>query len=229
MTRCATPFVLVLCMLAGCDDPKSSLGELPGTSGSETAHATEASVGDTIVTSTPLEETAGDPTTVGASVPVTGEVDTNDVGAPCETAYFPQALLVEEGNDECASGICIFSTLEPVGSNRSCTTAEECGVEHAICNEAGLCQLDPAYVAERSMCTEACTDDADCVGVDGTTCETGFACTPVAQLGASCCQPLCVCRDDLDVEAANTLAQKCEAGTAEGCCDQGMAPEACGG
>ena len=79
------------------------------------------------------------------------------------------------------------------------------------------------------MCTETCTEDLDCEGVDGTACETGFACVPVAQLGPSCCQPTCICRDDLDVERSNTLAQQCEMGLAGGCCDQEPVPEACGG
>jgi len=102
--------------------------------------------------------------------------------------------------------------------------------EGVYCNTAeDRCELNPNHVIARSMCTEECTEDADCVGEDGTACQGGFACAPVAALGSLCCQKLCVCRDDLDVAAAELLALECAEGTAPGCCDQDPPGPGCGG
>lgn len=199
MRRSVTTSLLFLCMLVGCDSPKSSLGELPEEmSSSETNEPPPAS---------------------------------SEVGAPCQLSFLPEARLLDLGNPGCGSGMCLFADSIFTDSQQSCTEAEDCiGFgEGVICSEAGLCQLDPDLVATRSMCTETCVEDADCVGVEGTACEGGFACVPIAALGPACCQPVCACRDGLDLADAQVLADQCAEGTAPGCCEQEPTPEACGG
>lgn len=96
-----------------------------------------------------------------------------------------------------------------------CTSDDMCGGSDGefYCDlEAGRCALTPSFIAARSMCTQTCETAADCVGVEGTPCESGFSCEPIASLGELCCQPVCVCNDDLDVIGAEELRYDCENG-----------------
>jgi hypothetical protein len=91
-----------------------------------------------------------------------------------------------------------------------------------------MCALDPEHIAARSMCTDFCESDTDCVPAEGTNCVGGFTCAPVAAIGPACCQKVCVCNDDLGI-GSEDLLRECEAGTQPGCCDQDPPGEACGG
>jgi hypothetical protein len=226
--------LLAVCMLLGCIDLKSSLGELPGT-GSETATTDDPTIADEPTTA------AGDPTTIGedpttaaslsASISVTGEVSINDVGAPCQVSFVPESRLLDLGNADCASGVCLYGSVVHASNDQVCTHDDECSGagEGVICNAFGLCELDPAHIAARSMCTDYCEEDADCVGVDGNLCESGFACIPVSTLGDVCCQRFCACRDDFDLEEAQELVMDCEAGSTPGCCTEDPPGAGCGG
>lgn len=205
--------LLLLCTIIACDSPKSSLGELPGdTTGSETTDA-----------SATADESG--------SITVTGEVPPQDIGLPCQLAGVPESHLLELGNADCGSGMCLYADTIMADSQQTCTEDGECSGfgNGVICGASGLCELDPAHIAERSRCTDTCLDDTECVGADGTTCAGGFACMPVTSLGSVCCQGVCVCRDELDVASAEMLAADCAAGLTPGCCDQAPVPEACGG
>lgn len=202
--------LLALCTFIGCDSPKSSLGELPvETSGTETTDATDA---------TATADESG-------SFPETGEI-ASDIGAPCTLAGVPESHLLELGNAECNSGMCLYGDVEPPNPSQTCATAEDCDTDNAICDETGHCRLDPAHVAARSMCTAGCVDDSDCVGVEGTACEGGFICVPVTELGSTCCQPMCACSDDYPEWHAMPLEQGCADGTSY-CCESN--PQNCGG
>lgn len=209
MHRSVTTSLFLCCMLTGCDSPKSSLGELPDAS-SGAAESTETS-----------EITA----TTADGVP-TGQ----DVGAPCEASFVPEARLLELDNPDCGSGMCLYANSTVASPNQTCNDSSECdGVEHGVICNGGVCQLDPAYIAATTMCTDTCVEDADCVGVEGTACTQGFACVPVAAVGEACCQPVCVCLDDFERDDVESLAMQCEAGTAACCEIEEPTPAACGG
>jgi len=194
--------------LSACDGPKSSLGDLPGTT-TDPAEATDA-IGS---------EESGE-------VPASGAV-----GAPCQLSATTETYALELGNAECGSDMCLYADDVYAGFEQSCTEDGDCpgAGEGVICGPAGECILDPDHVAERSMCTDFCEADADCVGADGTTCAGGFACLPIQSLGPECCQKVCACLDDVNVVAAEGLAIQCEAGTQAGCCDQDPPGAGCGG
>jgi hypothetical protein len=213
MIRSSIAPFFALFMLAGCDGPKSSLGELPvDTTGTETTDASATADGS-------------------GSITVTGEQSSQDIGLPCQLNEVPEAHLLEIENAGCGSGMCLYADTITAAPHQGCTEDSECTGfgQGVICGATGQCELDPAHIAARSRCTDTCVDDAECVGADGTTCEGGFACMPVQAFGPVCCERVCVCRDELDVAATAELASECEAGLTPGCCDQQTVPEACGG
>lgn len=214
MIRSSIAPLFVLCMFVGCDDPKSSLGELP-----------EASSG----TTHPFDATA----TADESGPASesGDTDGIAVGAPCQLSGVPESYALELDNPGCATGMCIYANTTVANPGQTCTKASDCDgfTDGVICTDAGTCELDPDYINARTMCTDACVEDADCSGVDGSSCMNGFACLPVAQLGAACCQPVCVCLDDFDATYALPLQQSCADGTAACCVDHEPVPAACPG
>ena len=67
------------------------------------------------------------------------------------------------------------------------------------------------------MCSQACTADVECAGIEDTNCESGFVCAVMAELGPLCCQGVCACADNL----VNTgdLEYRCGAGQVECCWD----------
>ena len=197
-------------MLLGCDSPKSSLGELPGSTGSSEGGGSETA-----------EATS--------SISVSGAGPSDDVGAPCELGGVPESRLLELDNSDCSSGLCLYVDTVMADAQQSCSESSDCsGFGSGVICVDGQCQLDPAHVAEASMCTAECSDDAECVGSDGTACESGFACVPVTSLGSTCCQKLCACRVQLDVAAAAELAAACADGTQEGCCTEDPPGPGCG-
>jgi hypothetical protein len=216
MIRSSISPLLALCMLTGCSDPKSSLGELP-------LEATGTETSDDTVTA----DDSGSISMTG----MTGGQSSEEIGLACQLSAVPETYWLELDNASCASGMCLYADTTAAYPQRTCTGDAECTSlgQGVICGATGWCELDPAHVAARSRCTDTCEDDAECVGADGTTCAGGFACVPVSSLGAVCCQRVCVCRDELDVYETSHLAESCEAGLTPGCCDQEPLPEACGG
>lgn len=208
ITNLIPAFMFFAVSSLGCDGPKSSLGELPdGSSSSNT-------------------DEGGDSTSAISF----GSEPGQPVGLPCELDMEPGAPLLEGMNSDCQTGLCLYADSIQADTQQPCTESSECAGfgEGVICSDAGQCQLDPAHVAARSMCTDECQQDDDCVAADGTACEAGFACIPVTSLGSNCCQKFCACRDDFDVDAAASLAQSCAEGTTPGCCDQNPPSAACG-
>ncbi len=200
-----------LVLLVGCDPEESSLGDLPETeSGLDSEDTSDSS------------PTASDET---------GLVEGSVVGQPCELSQAPLTVLLEEAPSEaCGGGYCLYADTEeaPAGP---CSTNEDCTESTAdfYCDPAtNQCRLDPAFVADRSMCTQQCDTADDCVGAEGTTCEGGFSCEPIASLGALCCQSVCVCNDDLDVTNSQELRESCEQNAVSGCCDQDPPGIGCG-
>ncbi len=186
---------LGLTLASGCDDPKeSSLGDLPAADASDM---------------TGPEEPSGSEDS--------GDVSGNVVGEACDLSNLDieSVFLDLEPNDVCGQGNYCLYAPEEAAPSEDCTDDEQCGGNGEFyCDlEEGRCALDPAFIEERSMCTQTCDTAADCVGVDGTACESGFSCEPIASLGSLCCQPVCVCNDDLNVAAAEALRQGCEDGT----------------
>lgn len=203
---------LSLVLLSGCDPQESSLGDLPETE-SESGLDSE-------------ETSDSDPTDSNE----TGSVEGSVVGQPCEPTQAPFSVLLEElPSEACGGGYCLYANAElPPASE--CTSDEVCGgTGNFYCDPAtGQCALNPAFVAARSMCTQLCETADDCIGAEGTTCEGGFSCEPLASLGALCCQSVCVCNDDLDVPSAGDLRESCERATTAGCCDQNPPGLGCG-
>ncbi len=211
-------------LLVGCDKEDSSLGDLPestsaSTSGSESDSETGA-VSTTSGSESDSETGAVSPTESTGVDTVPTQEDSN-IGAPCELRSTPETYVVEPiANESCGEGYCLYADPVVAGFDESCEEDGDCeGVELGIvCDpQSNRCVLDPAHVAERSMCTGVCEQDSDCVGVDGTACEGGFTCGPVASLGSLCCQKLCICNDDYDVtyaelenECAQGLPQQCQ-------------------
>ena len=177
---------LGLLVLAGCDPEQSSLGELP------------------------QEETTDTSSTD------TGSDTTSVVGAPCELSQIPLTILLDEvPNEVCGEENFCHYPVTDSATVEACTSDEMCGGQDGMfyCDlDTNRCVLDPSFIAARSMCTQACETAADCEGVDGTLCESGFSCEPVTSLGSSCCQTFCVCNDDLDVIRAADLRHECETG-----------------
>lgn len=207
MNRTSIPYFLALCTLGACAVPESSLGDLPGTS--DDGASSPSSAGD--------DESSG-----GGG---------NDIGAPCQTNTVPETFLLELGNDQCGSGMCLYADNIIADPQESCTEDSDCRGfgQGIVCGPAGECQLDPEHVAARSMCTGFCQQDADCVGAGGTACSGGFVCVPMQAIGPACCQKICACEDDTDLISAETLEQACAEGTQPGCCDQDPPGLGCGG
>ncbi len=146
----------------------------------------------------------------------------NDVGAPCNHGQLspPREPVITFPALACDQLLCVYGEdVDPPAG--ACEQDIDCALEGATetfaCVE-GTCRLRPKHVLERSMCSRYCSSDADCASTaKGTACETGFACAPLMSLGDQCCEKVCTCRDDLDVERASKLAKACAEGTAPGC------------
>ncbi len=157
----------------------------------------------------------------------------SDVGAPCNHGGLdaPQEPVITFPALACEQLMCVYAeSLAPPAD--PCETAAQCndaGGDRFRC-VSGRCELGMKHVLERSMCSQTCDEEADCQGGDDdTSCRTGFTCAPLLELGDFCCEKVCVCRDDLDVAAAEDLAADCASGDAAGCCDREPRPAACGG
>ncbi|MGH1345830.1 MAG: hypothetical protein ACRBN8_29975 [Nannocystales bacterium] len=210
---------LSLMLLAACDPKDSSLGDLPQ---SETELDSEDMPAS--------DPTDSDDTGSEASV----------VGQPCELGQAPLSAMLEEVPSEaCGGGYCLYAENDvapfgPCSTDEDCAESPESGknpesTPDFYCDAAtDQCKLDPAFVADRSMCTQQCDTVTDCVGADGTTCEGGFSCAPVSSLGALCCQNVCVCNDDLDFTSSEELRAACDENAVAGCCDQDPPGLGCG-
>lgn len=139
-----------------------------------------------------------------------------DVGAPCNHGSVdpPQSKLVTFPALSCDDLLCVYGEDKPIpatpcSDDAACNgvgeSAFECNIEDG--QSTGTCRLSLEYVLERSMCSKRCDSDSDCENsgittaqkpvTDKTTCETGFKCARIQQLGEFCCEKLCVCNDDL--------------------------------
>ncbi|MEM6996871.1 MAG: hypothetical protein AAF721_40590 [Myxococcota bacterium] len=160
--------------------------------------------------------------------------ETTDIGAPCNhgPAEPSEALTVTFPALSCNELVCVYSDKQepPEGSCEAHADCNEPGTTEAPFRcEEGRCRLSPEHILQKSMCSEFCTEDADCADADPTTkCATGFACLPPQDLGPYCCQPMCLCRDDLDLATALDRKAECDAGTHAGCCQGDDKPATCG-
>jgi len=171
---------------------------------------------------------------LGAALAVLCAVSCNrsDVGAPCQHAGgdVPTEPLISFPALACDQLLCVFgesynAPADPCETDADCETLS--GTRDFLCDD-GHCVVAAQTVLQRSMCSATCESDADCADAsDGTRCDTGFSCAPLMSLGDFCCQKVCVCRDGLDVAAAEDLEAACAEGDVPGCCDQDPTPEAC--
>lgn len=198
--------ILVLLVASSCDAKDSSLGGLSITEATTEAGASETRVGSAS-TGTGLH-----------------------VGAPCTLSFMPESKLLDLENAECPAAMCLYADEIHAGDDVACSPDDPCpdeGQGVTCSEESGVCVLDPAHVAARSMCTDFCESDSDCVPAEGTTCVSGFTCAAVAAIGPACCAKVCVCSDDLGASSTD-LAVSCPNGTQAGCCDQDPPPATCG-
>lgn len=180
---------------------------------------------------TGTDETSGDAGDTGDTGPSTETglmVAGTGLGAPCDHGHPTEirSKLLTYPHADCDGNACLYAdeTQPPSGP---CRDDSECG-PIGTCDpdpQSGeaRCVLDPSYVTARSMCSQVCESDAECVTDEATTCQGGFTCARVSSLGELCCQRLCVCVDDLGVTAG--LDQDCASGTVPGCCIDGMGNE----
>jgi len=164
-------------------------------------------------------------TLLGATllVPLLSACPKGDVGAPCNhgDVQAPESQVVTFPALSCNDLLCVFAQKDsppttPCKSDVECNTTGD-GVTRFTCTNND-CQLDSTYVLQRSMCSRACTDDADCedggigkkVLAKETSCESGFKCAQLQKLGEFCCQTLCVCGDDLSDGTLADLKTACD-------------------
>lgn len=163
-------------------------------------------------------------TLLGATllVPLLSACPKGDVGAPCNHGDLqaPDDQVVTFPALSCNDLLCVFAQSDET-PKVACSTNEECnttgdGVNRFACVNKS-CKLDSTYVLQRSMCSRACNDDADCkdggigkkVLAGDTSCEGGFKCARIQRLGEFCCQKLCVCGDDLSEGTVTELDEEC--------------------
>jgi len=165
---------------------------------------------------------------LAAAVVLVASCTRGDVGAPCNHGQIepPASQVVTFPALSCDQLLCVYGDAQEAPDG-ACSDNEDCNpsppYDRFECLNSS-CQLSRQYILERSMCSKKCGSDADCanggagnrVVVDETECGTGFSCAIIQALGTFCCQPVCVCNDDLVPD--NMLTQQCEAGTAPGCC-----------
>lgn len=203
--------------IAGCILDPAKLGEeAESSSGMQTGDSSES---DSItVTST----TPGD----GASTTMPDD-DELGIGGPCDHGkpadYVPESKLLTFPALDCEDLLCIYADIADPPAD-PCTSDAECNATNPelarfACSLEGRCEVSRAYFEARSMCSATCESDVDCATDETTNCQTGFSCVPITSLGEICCQPVCVCNDDLDFASTQDLTEACLNGTQEGCCD----------
>lgn len=202
------PFVGLLAC-TGCVQFDSKLGE--------GAESTDDASDDDVVPSS----------TADASMSGPGEQVDGAIGAPCDHGaapdYVPESKLLTYPAPDCAGDVCVYGDIY-VAPAEPCTSDDQCNasdpaVMRFVCNDESRCELARPHFLERSMCSAMCEVDADCATDADTTCQTGFSCRPMASVGEACCEPVCVCNDDLDEATAFHLTEACVSGTQQGCCD----------
>lgn len=133
------------------------------------------------------------------------------LGAPCDHGgdlEFDGDFHVSR-DEGCAGGICSYV----VGPRaHDCVVDADCGVypePGAYVCVAGGCVTSEAYRRERSMCSQGCEADRDCLPVDlSTTCAVGIACVIASP---DCCEKLCLCLDELSQGAIDEATNACAA------------------
>jgi hypothetical protein len=166
-----------------------------------------------------------------------------DVGAPCNHGSVdpPSTKLVTFPALSCNDLLCVYGE-EKVLPSVACAQDSDCNnvgsdqIFECVIDGSGNgdCALSLDYVLQRSMCSKRCSTDDDCKNTKATnrpvaketSCNTGFACARIQQLGEFCCEKLCVCNDDLPDTSELDLG--CANATQPGCCDKENPPEACG-
>ncbi|MBK8260928.1 MAG: hypothetical protein IPK80_06255 [Nannocystis sp.] len=159
-------------------------------------------------------------------VPLLSACPKGDIGAPCNHGSVepPASKLVTFPALSCNDLLCIYAD-EAKAPAASCAADPDCnagntdGKDRFSC-VSGKCQLSLTYVLTRSMCSRRCESDADCedggitdkILFEDSSCELGFKCAIIQQLGEFCCEKLCVCADDLSEASADALATDCMSG-----------------
>jgi hypothetical protein len=71
-----------------------------------------------------------------------------------------------------------------------------------------VCLLSQAVVdggVPRAYCTAGCDSDGDCAAEGHSQCAGRFRCAVPREVGDLCCQKLCVCEDDLALDAQGSV------------------------
>ncbi len=153
-----------------------------------------------------------------------------DLGAPCNHGSIepPESKLVTFPSLICGDDLCIYAD-DAKAPTSPCTTDDECNAaspdEDRFACVDQRCELSLNYVLTRSMCSKRCESDADCadggpldaVLAEESACRGGFRCVVLQQLGRFCCEPLCVCTDDISEATVEKLGAECADGTIQ--CD----------
>lgn len=161
-----------------------------------------------------------------------------ELGAPCDHGFapgtVPESHLLTTPAPGCAGDICLYPDSDEA-TNAPCASDAECNAAYSNTDRfrcdlpTSKCVLSEEYFLDRSMCSEYCESDDDCVADGSTTCQTGFRCVVMASIGDACCRPVCACNESIDEAVVRTLTDACEEGTAPGCCTerpgQGLCPD----
>lgn len=166
------------------------------------------------------------------AAPALAGCPSGDVGAPCNHGDVnpPDSKLVTFPALACNDLLCVYAD-EAQAPDRNCNSSADCndgGETRFDCVNTPSgdkeCRLSMDHVLERSMCSTKCSSDDDCknggpgnrVVEEDSTCDGGFQCARIQELGEFCCTKMCVCVDDLGV--TTDLDQKCSSNSAPGCC-----------
>ncbi len=175
---------------------------------------------------------ADDATVTGDTTPAEG-----GLGAPCDhgrpESYVPESKLVTFPALDCAGMLCAYVDIsEP--PDDACSNDAECNAADPATGRftcdvpTATCRIAHEYFAARSMCSQFCESDDECMQDGATECATGFTCVPLSSIGDAACRPMCACRDDLDFVSSQALVEECSSGESPGCTQhpgQGLCPD----
>lgn len=191
MNHCTRSMFLSSLLLGGCVLQPEVLGEGLSTDSAGVTAATQSTI------------SAGAPLTTSDT---TGAPEPGDYGAPCELVGVADPVQTKAVSlqPDCAGDVCVFmfDDLPP-----PCSDDSDCADPWPTCGD-GHCVLDPGFVAESTVCTQTCEEDADCPPIPG--CESGAACAPVTGYGPLCCEKICLCQDDFNVGTVHDLESMCQ-------------------
>lgn len=190
------------CILGPDTEDTLTLGPIGTTDamGGTDGNISATSTGTTIV---PDALHYGDPCDLGPPL----FYEETDSPPDADDEFHPQSSVLAP-NDQCDGGICLFTYEDQLPAD--CDVDADCGTPDAVCSDDHKCVLSEAYVADNARCSHTCETAADCPDVPG--CATGFSCGIVNLLGEFCCQPVCVCNDEISLGTLEHAAAQCAQG-----------------